>query len=163
MRDDGKEGDEKAGDGVFSVRVPAAYQRHRWLIRYRVVATDDKGKPVRLPLADEASPNFAWWCDDGPAAWVGSRQPGKVPAVTYPAAFLRTLQAVHLLARSEDVAKSQWDGSAHKKEFEGTVVYRGVVHDHVRFRNRGQGSAHLGGKNKWGLKFNGGQHLPLID
>src|SRR5262249_41862612 len=22
---------------------------------------------------------------------------------------------------------------------------------------------HIGGKNKWGLKFNGGQHLPLVD
>src|SRR5471032_1183990 len=30
MLDDGKDGDEKAGDGVFSVRVPAKYQQHRW-------------------------------------------------------------------------------------------------------------------------------------
>src|SRR4051812_26785398 len=28
MRDDGRDGDAKAGDGVFSVRVPAKYQRH---------------------------------------------------------------------------------------------------------------------------------------
>src|SRR5205823_5787476 len=32
MRDDGQEGDAKAGDGVFSVRVPATWQKHRWLV-----------------------------------------------------------------------------------------------------------------------------------
>ena len=90
MRDDGKGGDEKAGDGVFTARVPAATQRHRWLIRYRVVATDANSKPVRAPQADDDCPNFAWWCDAGPAAWKGSRQPGKSPVVTYPAAFLGT-------------------------------------------------------------------------
>ena len=37
---------------------------------------------------------------------------------------------------------------------QGTLVYRGVVYDHVQFSNRGQGSAHIAGKNKWGLKFN---------
>ncbi|HZY84388.1 MAG TPA: choice-of-anchor X domain-containing protein [Gemmataceae bacterium] len=80
MRDDGQEGDEKAGDGVYSVRIPAKYQQHRWLLRYNVVATDAAGKAVRAPEA-EACPNFAWWCDAGPAAWTGSRQPGKAPAV----------------------------------------------------------------------------------
>jgi hypothetical protein len=32
MRDDGKEEDKQAGDGVYSVRVPASFQKHRWLI-----------------------------------------------------------------------------------------------------------------------------------
>ncbi len=163
MRDDGRDGDEKAGDGVFTARVPAAYQKHRWLVRYRVAATGADGKPVRLPAADDACPNFAWWCDAGPAPWVGARQPGKTPAVTYPAAFLATLQPLHLLARAEDVARSQWDGNAHKQKQEGTVVYRGVVYDHVRFSNRGQGSAHISGKNKWGLKFNKGHGVPFAD
>ena len=141
MRDDGKEGDAKAGDGVFSVRVPASFQRHRWLLRYRVTATDTAGKAVRLPRADDSCPNFAWWCDAGPAEWSGSREPGKTPAVTYPAAFLGTLQSLHLLARAEDVVKSQWDGNFHKQRQQGTIVYRGVVYDHIQFGNRGQGSA----------------------
>ena len=139
MRDDGKDGDEKAGDGVFSARVPAAYQKHRWLIRYRVVATGKDGKAVQLPAADDACPNFAWWCDAGPAAWTGSREPGKAPPVTYSAEFLGTLQAMHLLARAEDVAKSQWDGNFHKQRQQGTLVYRGVVYDHIQYSNRGQG------------------------
>src|SRR5262249_47031712 len=95
MRENGKE-------GVYAARVPERVQRHRWLVRYRVVAKDAAGKAVRAPEADEDCPNFAWWCDAGPAAWTGSRQPGKAPAVTYPSAFLDTLQSVHLLARAED-------------------------------------------------------------
>ncbi len=163
MRDDGKDGDEKAGDGVYSVRVPASYQRHRWLLRYRVSATDAAGKAVRTPAADDTCPNFAWWCDSGPAAWTGSREPGKAAPVTYSAAFLGTLQSMHLLARAEDVARSQWDPAAHKQKQQGTLVYRGVVYDHIQYSNRGQGSAHIAGKNKWGLKFNHGHDVPLID
>jgi hypothetical protein len=163
MRDDGKEGDAKAGDGIFSVRVPASYQKHRHLIRYRVTATGADGKPVRLPAEGDTCPNFAWWCDSGPAAWTGSREPGKTPAVTYSAEFLGTLQSMHLLARAEDVTKSQWDPGAHKQKQQGTLVYRGVVYDHIQYSNRGQGSAHIAGKNKWGLKFNKGHDVLLLD
>jgi hypothetical protein len=162
MRDDGQEGDDQPGDGVYSVRVPAKFQQHRWLIRYRVVATAAAGKTARAPEAEDY-PNFAWWCDAGAAAWRGSRQPGKAPVVTYPAAFLDTLQAVHLLARAEDVARSQWDPTFHKKKQEGTVVYRGVVYDHIHYRTSGQASAHAGGKNKWVIKFNRGHDLPFVD
>lgn len=161
MHDDGKEGDAKAGDGVYSVRVPAKYQQHRWLIRYRIVATDGDGKKVRAPDAEDACPNFAWWCDAGPATWSGSREPGKDKAVTYPAAFLGTLQPVHLLARADDVERSQWNPQFNKKIQEGTVIYRGVVYDHVHYRNSGQASAHAGGKNKWAIKFADGHHLPF--
>jgi hypothetical protein len=163
MRDDGKDGDAKAGDGVFSVRVPATFQRHRWLLRYRIVATNRDGKTVQLPAADDTSPNFAWWCDAGPAAWTGAREPGKTPSVKFSAEFLGTLQSLYLLAKSEDVARSQWDPAAHKQKQQGTIVYRGVVYDHIQYRNRGQGSAHISGKNKWGLKFNAGHELPFVD
>jgi hypothetical protein len=163
MRDDGREGDGTAGDGVFTARVPAAYQRHRWLLRYRVVAADAAGKSVQLPAADDPCPNFAWWCGAGPAAWAGTRDPGKTPPVTYSSAFLGTLQTLHLLARAEDVARSQWDGAAHKQRQQGTVVYRGLVYDHIQYSNRGQGSAHISGKNKWALKFNRGHRVPFAD
>ena len=163
MRDDGREGDATAGDGVFSVRVPGSYQRHRWLIRYRVAATGPDGKTVVAPPASDPCPNFAWWCDAGPAAWTGASVPGKTPARTYSPEFLKTLQAIHLIARAEDVARSQWDGNAHKQRQPGTVVYRGVVFDHIQYSNRGQGSAHISGKNKWALKFNDGHDLPFAD
>jgi hypothetical protein len=154
MRDDGQDGDAKAGDGVFSVRVPATWQKHRWLVRYRVIATGKDGKTTQLPTAEEPSPNFAWWCDAGPAAWSGTRDPGKTQILNFSSEFLSTLQTMHLLANADDVARSQWDGAFHRKKLPGTIVYRGIVYDHIQFSNRGQGSAHIAGKNKWGLKFN---------
>ena len=163
MRDDGKAGDAKAGDRVFSVRVPAKLQRHRWLLRYRVEATDQTGKIEQAPATDDLCPNFAWWCDAGPAAWNGARDPGRPPKLTFSTEFLGTLQAMHLLAQAEDVARSQWDGNFHKQKQQGTLVYRGVVYDHIQFSNRGQGSAHISGKNKWGLKFNKDHEVPLVD
>lgn len=163
MHDDGKDGDEKAGDGVFSVHVPKEHQKHRHLIRYRIVAVGDGDKPVQAPPATDQCPNFAWWCDGGPAAWSGSREPGKAKSVAYSADFLQTLQSVTLLANGDDVAKSQWDGNFHKQRQEGTVVYRGVVYDHIKYSNRGQGSAHIAGKNKWALKFNDTQRVSFAD
>lgn len=162
MRDDGQDPDAKAGDGVFSVRVPATWQKHRWLVRYRVVATDKGGKTTWMPATEEPSPNFAWWCDAGAAPWSGTRDPGKTPILTFSSEFLGTMQAMHLLAKAEDVARSQWDGAFHRKRLPGTIVYRGVVYDHIQFSNRGQGSAHIAGKNKWGIKFND-RALPFQD
>lgn len=163
MRDDGRDGDAKAGDRVFSVRVAATFQKHRWLLRYRIAATDAGGRTASAPAAEDACPNFAWWCDNGPAPWTGSRDPGKAPAVTFSTGFQGTLQAMHLIARWEDVEKSQWDPGAHKQKQAGTLVYRGVVYDHILYSNRGQGSAHIAGKNKWGLKFNKGHDVPFLD
>lgn len=163
MRDDGMEGDTKAGDGVFSVRVAATFQRHRWLLRYRVVGIDKNGKAMRAPKADDACPNFAWWCDTGPAPWSGTRDPGKTPILNFSSDFLATLQTLHLVAKAEDVARSQWDGGAHRQKQLGTIIYRGVVYDHIQYSNRGQGSAHIAGKNKWGLKFNTGHSVPFED
>lgn len=148
------------GDGVFSIRVPASYQKHRWLVRYCIVAECD-GKSVRIPDATDACPNSAWWCDDGPAAWSGSREPGKEPALTFSKEFLGTLQSMHLVARAEDVARSQWDGAFHKQKQLGTIIDHGIVYDHIQFSNRGQGSAYISGKNKWSLKFN--RKVPFTD
>ncbi|MFO0866840.1 MAG: choice-of-anchor X domain-containing protein [Gemmataceae bacterium] len=163
MRDDGLEGDTKANDGIYTVRVPALYQKHRWLIRYRIVAADKAGKLTKAPEADDACPNLAWWCDAGPTAWTGTRDPGKTPPLTFSSEFLGTLQTLHLIAKADDVARSQWDGGAHRQKQQGTIIYKGVVYDHIQFSNRGQGSAHISGKNKWGLKFNKGHAVPFED
>jgi hypothetical protein len=163
LRDDGQEGDAAARDGVYSVRVPGTVQQHRWLIRYRVVAVLKDGGAFQAPGPDDECPNYAWWCDAGPAAWTGTRDPGKTPPLTFSPEFLGTIQSLTLLARSEDVAKSQWDPGAHKQKQQGTLVYRGVAYDHIHYSNRGQGSAHISGKNKWGIKFSKGRNLPLLD
>jgi hypothetical protein len=163
MHDDGKDGDATAGDGIYTARVPDQQQQHRWLTRYRITAVDDNGKSIQSPAADSASPNFAWWCDAGPAAWSGSREPGRTPPLSFSSEFLTTLQSVHLIANADDVARSQWDGAANRQKQFGTIVYRGVVYDHIQYSNRGQASAHIAGKNKWSVKFHDDQRLPFQD
>jgi hypothetical protein len=163
MHDDGRDGDEKAGDGVYSGLVPAKYQQHRWVVRYRIVVTDAAGKTVTAPVQEEECPNFAWWCEDGIAAWSGASQPGKTPRLSFSTEFLGTLQSLTLLAKAEDVTRSQWDGGAHKQKQWGTIIYRGLVYDHIQYNNRGQGSAHIAGKNKWGFRFSRGHDLPFVD
>jgi hypothetical protein len=151
----------QSADGLFRVQVPGKYQQHRHLIRYRIVVTERDGKTTRFPVGDTC-PNFAYWCDAGPAAWTGRRDPGQGSVVTASPEFLGTMQSLHLIANAEDVAKSQWDGNFHKQKQLGTIVYRGIVYDHISYTNRGQGSAHISGKNKWSLKFHKSQELPMV-
>ena len=154
MHDDGREGDGQAGDGVFSAVMPAEVQVHRRLVRYRIVATDGAGLTVRVPYADDECPNFAWFTYNGLPSWSGSTEPGKTPARQFSGAFLGTFPVYHLLARAEDVERSQWNDAFNKRKFFGTLVYEGRVYDHIEFHNRGMASTYVSGKNKWGFKFN---------
>lgn len=146
----------------FGVQIPAEQIKHRWLYRYRLVFTDGDKKAI-LPDPENSCPNYSFFCYDGVPAWTGAREPGKTPEQQFSAEFLNTIKPYHLIARAEDIAASQWDGGAHKRRFPGTFVYDGVVYDHIAFTNRGQGSAHISGKNKWALKFNKEQPVPLTD
>src|SRR5688500_20234523 len=67
LRDDGQEGDVAARDGVYSARVPGTAQRHRWLVRYRVVA----GGGFQVSKSDAACQIFWSWGEHGAAAWTG--------------------------------------------------------------------------------------------
>ncbi len=155
MHDDGKDGDVKAADGVFTAVLPAALQQHRRLIRYRISAEDAKSQTVRVPYADDACPNFAYFCYTAPPPWSGfPGKPGEGQPVTFPSTLFATLPAMTLLGVKEDVEQSQWDGGANKKKFYGTLVADGKVYDHIEFHNRGQASTNVCGKNKWGFKFN---------
>lgn len=155
MRDDGKDSDTKAGDGVFSALIPATVQQHRRLIRYRISAEDARGQILRVPYADDACPNFSYFCFTGFAPWAGyPGKPGEGTPLVFANTLFTTLPTMTLLAVQDDVEKSQWDGGANKKDFSGTLVSEGKVYDHIPFSNRGQGSANVSGKNKWGFKFN---------
>ena len=154
MRDDGQEGDAVAGDGQFTTVVRGELQKHRRLIRYRITATDGVGLRLRVPYADDDCPNFAWFCYDGVPAWTGSSQPGKTSPVEFSSKFLTTLPVYHLIAKHDDVERSQWDGGYNKRRLFGTIVYGDRVYDHIQFQNRGQASTHVSGKNKWGIHFN---------
>jgi hypothetical protein len=153
LDDDGKDGDARAQDGTFTAIVPGDLQKHRRLLRYRVLLQDNSGALVRLPCADDESPNFAWFCYDGVPAWSGASQPGKTPSLQYSSDFLTTLPVYHLLARHDDVERSQWDGGYNKRRLLGTFVCDGQVFDHMLFQNRGQASTYVSGKNKWGIHF----------
>lgn len=153
LHDDGKNGDTRAQDGTFTTVVPGEFQKHRRLLRYRVLLRDHAGGTTKLPSADDESPNFAWFCYDSVPAWTGSSQPGKTPPLQYSSAFLITLPVYHLLARHDDVERSQWDGGYNKRRLLGTFICDGQVFDHVQFQNRGQASTYVSGKNKWGVHF----------
>ncbi|HVY71535.1 MAG TPA: CotH kinase family protein [Verrucomicrobiae bacterium] len=163
MHDDGRDGDAKAGDGVFTATVPGEWQRHRRLSRYWVSAKDTADVTARWPQATNASPNLAWFTYNGLPAWTGASHPGSTPALQFSSAFLGTLPAYHLIARADDVRKSQWDGSYNRQPFSGALVYDGRVYDHIQFHNRGQASTYIAGKNKWGFKFNPGQEFAAKD
>ena len=163
MRDDGTDGDAKAGDGIYTASVPAEVQTHRRLIRYRVTTTATKGMSVRVPYPDDDCPNFAWFCYGGLPAWTGASQPGKTPLLTFTSEFLGTLPTYHLLANHIDVECSQWDGGYNKRRLLGTMVYDGRVYDHIQFHNRGMASTHVSGKNKWGFHFNRAREFEARD
>ncbi len=159
MNDEGRDGDPSAGDHRFTVTVPANIQTHRRLVRYRIRAVAADGLVSSFPREDDPCPNRAWLVYDGFPTFLGSIKPGKSDPLTFTPDFLATLPTYHLLANRDDVAKSQWDGAYHRKRFFGTLVVDGIVHDNIAFHNRGQGSAHISGKNKWGLKLS--RHQPL--
>ena len=163
--DDGTGGDAVAGDDVFSALVPGAVQQHRRLVRYRIRTWDGALNHVRVPYADDDSPNFAWFCHAGVPEWTGAVQPGVTPPETFSAATMRKVRAWHLVADAGDVQNCQYNPAFNDGtyRFQGTLVVDGIVHDHIRFRIKGQNSTFNTGKNKWKFKFNRGRLLRMPD
>ncbi len=160
MHDDGKDGDARANDSIFTAVLPGSVCVHRRLIRYRITAEDSAGLKVRVPYDDDDCPNFAAFVYNGSPAWTGSVEPGKTPPQTFPAALMQTLPKLFLIANKEDVEHSQWDGNYNKRKTRGTIVGDdGKVYDNVQFHNRGQASTFVSGKNKWGFKFDRGHNF----
>jgi hypothetical protein len=163
MNDEKRDGDAFPKDNVWSATIPAAEQKNRRLVRYRIIATDGTGASVRLPYADDPSPNFAYYVWNGPQDWTASSQPGKTPPVTFSAALQKSLPIFTLIANGEDVRRSQYDGNYNHREFTGTFVHAGQVRDHMAFQNRGSASTYQAGKNKWGFKFLPAHELAVRD
>ncbi|MCA9213377.1 MAG: CotH kinase family protein, partial [Planctomycetales bacterium] len=163
MHDDGLAGDASAGDGVFSVTMPGDMQQHRRLIRYRITAADAIGNSIRGPYDDDPSPNFAYFVYDGVPDWTGADRPGVTEPVTYASDVMDSLPAYHLIADETDVTNSQYVQRFNNRRFKGTLYYDGVVYDHMEFKNRGQNSTYVTGKNKWKLFFNRGHEFQIRD
>ena len=160
MRDDGTGSDQTAGDSVFTAVVPDSVQRHRHLVRYRITVEDSGGAAVRAPFEDDPQPNFAYFCYDGVPPWTGTDEPGVTEPKVYGEDVMNALPVYHLITREEDVLACQYNSANNNKNYKflGTLVYDGVVYDHMRYRIRGHGSTYNTGKNKWKWRFNRG-HL----
>lgn len=163
MHDDGLDGNSVAGDGVYSVVLPGSLQVNRRLVRYRITATDNLGASVRGPYADDPQPNFAYFVYNGVPDYTASLQPGVLPNVTYSGGVLDNIATYQLVASASDVQNSQYSSTFNEVPFLGTFVYDGVVYDHIEFRNRGQASTYVVGKNKWKIEFRTGHALQARD
>ncbi|MFP6873740.1 MAG: CotH kinase family protein, partial [Verrucomicrobiales bacterium] len=143
------------GDDIFTVNIPGTLQVHRRLVRYRITVTDTPGNSLRTPLADDESPNFAYFCYNEIPDWKASKRPGVLPDITYPAAALDSIAVYHLISRESDVTLCQWTGPTDSQyRYLGTWVYDGIVYDHIRYRIRGNASVRQVGRNKWKINFN---------
>lgn len=160
MRDNGLNGDVTANDSIYTVRLAAGTQTNRRLVRYRITFADAAGNTATVPYADDEQPNFAYYVSSGLPAWQGAFRPGSTPLQTFPATLLDDLPVYALIAQSDDVMNSQYNGGFDADRFRGTFVYNGTVYDHIEFKNRGEASTYVSGKNKWRFFFNRARDLP---
>jgi hypothetical protein len=172
MNDNGRDGDESAGDGIFTATIPANIQVHRRLVRYRILA----GKEVIAPK-EKDGPNFAYFVYDGAPSWQAAINPQSPDSalstpVTFGTNVMRSLPIYQLISRKESVENATWyeqaqfgDAEARKRyKYTGTFVADdGKVHDHVRFRARGGQWRYSMGKNMWKIDFPRGNHLQARD
>lgn len=169
MKDDGTGGDVIAGDDVYSCTIPANVQTHRRLVRFTITATDSLSNSVKVPYADDEQPNFAYFVYDGVPSWTGAFRPTSfagfpaTTAKTFDSTLINSLPPYHLIANGSDVENCQYNGSYQDTRFTGTLVYDGVVYDHIQFKVRGQASTYNTGKNKWNVFFNRARDLQARD
>ncbi|HNS21940.1 MAG TPA: lamin tail domain-containing protein [Sedimentisphaerales bacterium] len=165
MHDNGLLGDARAGDGIYSVQIPAEAQVHRNLVRYRIAATDVLGATTAAPYADDPQPNFAYFVYDGVPAWRGAVQPGVTTEIEFPAEVMRSLPVYHLLSKKSDVEDCTWLSKCSGNEFRwyGTLVYDGRVYDHIRYRARGGVWRYSMSKSMWKLDFGRGHYFQARD
>jgi hypothetical protein len=153
--------------GAWVAEIPAAVQVNRHLVRYRVRAAE--GAAVLLPPKEDEQGNFGYFVYDGVPAWKGAVNPrggGAAATVrTFPSENLTRVPVYHFLTTDRAVERAilRGEGERHEYRYTGTLVYDGVVYDHVGFRARGGGWRHAMGKNMWKLNFNGGHRLAAKD
>jgi hypothetical protein len=140
---------------TFRVELPGQLQKHRRLIRYRLVATA-AGKKLRAPDPQDESPNYAYFVYDGIPGWKGVINPrgngsGDSDVMVFPPEAMRRVRAYHLIARKSSVENATWREPTRGKEYKytGTLVAEGDVFDHIRFRARGGVWRYAMGKNMW--------------
>ncbi|MCW1923586.1 CotH kinase family protein [Luteolibacter arcticus] len=163
MRDNGLTGDAASGDSIYTVRLPANVQTNRRLVRYKITFSDDLGNTATIPYSDDQQPNFAYYVYGGLPTWQGAFRPGSTTLQSFPSTLLDDLPVYSLIANGSDVINSQYSSGSDAIRFRGTFVYDGVVYDHIEFKNRGEASTYVSGKNKWRFFFNRSRDLPAMN
>ncbi|MEM7230768.1 MAG: lamin tail domain-containing protein, partial [Planctomycetota bacterium] len=182
MRDDGKEGDELADDGIYTAIIPG--QPNRTLFRYRLRVTDKADSGTTVPYGDDPSLNFAAFVYDGVPGYEITRRTilrDQEVGYVYPPEVMESLAVYHLITRSQDIVQCvaatngrqipQGYQSRVTFNWEGAFVYEGFVYDHVRYRLRGANGRYqvppnnggAAGKRHWRIKFNHGNLLRARD
>ncbi|UCG47251.1 MAG: lamin tail domain-containing protein [Phycisphaerales bacterium] len=165
MLDNGFGGDETAGDDTYTVQLPPSVQKHRRLIRYRIMIMDTLSNFLMAPYMDDQQPNFAYFVYDGVPPWYGAIRPGSTPVVEYPESVMQSLPVYHLISKKSDIETATWfekyTGSEYK--WYGTLVYDGEVYDHIHYRTRGGVWRYAMGKNMWKFDFNRGHSFQARD
>lgn len=162
MVDDGTGDDVLAGDDIFTATVPS--QAHRTMVRYRITVEDSLSLDARVPYPDDASLNFAYFVYDGVPAYAGNS--AEVMA--------NTLPVYHLITDPGDYSKciaynggDQIPQSGEERfyyNWNGTIVYDGVVYDNIRYRLRGaNGRYQSTGKRSMRFRLNNGSYLQARD
>ncbi len=174
MHDDGLNGDETAGDDIYTAQVPGALHIHRRLMRYRIEVQDNSSNSLVVPYSDDPQPNFAYFVYDGVPPWSGAIRPGDSgpmgEVIEYGTDVMRSLPVYHLLTKEQDVLDSQHLPGARTGQYGGsdylwygTLVYDGEVYDHIRYRARGGVWRYAMGKNMWKFDFNKGHYFQARD
>jgi hypothetical protein len=162
------------GPDLYAAEVPAHMRVHRHLIRYRIEATDQGGRTVTAPYWEDPQPNFALYVYNGAPAWGGAIRPGGAGSSgvwqSYAFDQMRPVAVYQLLAAASDVADAQHIPPSTRPSYMGndypwlgTLVYNGVVYDHIGFRARGGLHRYATGKNNWKFNFRRGHRFQAYD
>ncbi len=166
MNDNGLDGDEVAGDGIYSANLGKA--SHRELVRYRTVALDGGGRRAESPYAEDPVPNHAYFVYDGVPDYAayyhntGADRGQKLRTHSNP----DTIRVYHLIAKEKEILEGQyrefpfgsWPQLPERNRYRwlGTFVFEEKVYDHVMYRVRGGTHRYDWPKRSWKIHFRKG-------
>lgn len=137
--------------GIWSTSVPSSFIKHRNLIRYKINIWAPGQDPIVIPAADSPVPNLAFFVYDGISKYGNTDLTG-----------LEQVPVYHLLAKASEVDSWISNGRGNDWPITGTIVHKGKVYDHVRFRAKGRSQRHERIKHNIKIKANKGQRFPHL-